>query len=549
MSGFYELSLTLFPHICILIPFAHQLWIGKSHHGPALLTFILLVATAVCFPSFSHVSNFSIVPDSVEYASSAHNILSQGTPLISIDGVTYPSRYPFGFSLLVVVPGMIAGNFAQGSEILFITLYSVLGIVGSFVLASTIAGQLAGILSVILLLLLPPYVLSSQELLTYSPSAGLGLLFLFFSYRLLALPHSRTLPIGIASSLLLASACRPLSIFLVIPALVWSFIYNRRNVWTVILSLIPSAILLGSYLVFNYNYFGSPLRSGYSFWSSVPYDFPELLINSSYLKNNAAVFLNALGLIVLVAACGIRFFKRDPLTDLLLLSSILFGLPLCVFHLMYFYPGTFFFLQPGILFIPIVAAMLSRMIAPRLTSHSNSAPASQSFTAALTLLFLVGCLQRFSVYQRVTFPNTRRELVREVSSVVPADSVLISGMDPVSFSLLSHGEKKIKVIPKSRNVEYASKFIAPVKPKDVEAVGWSPQDHRKQALLSAGAKEVLPLTAREDMPSLKNIISQGSSVYFETATKDELTIEALRAHFTVTKVSEHLYLIGTPISE
>ena len=535
MSGFHESYLTLFPHLCSLLPLLYQLWIGWSRHRPTLLAFVILLATAVCVPSLNHVANFSIVPDSVEYASSARNLLFSGSPFISIGEASYPSRYPFGFSLFVVLPGILAGNFTSGAEILFVTLYSVIGIVCSYTLGNKLAGPLAGVLSVTLLLLLPSYVLSSQELLTYSPSAGLGLLFLFFCYRLYEQPHSRFLTVGLSASLLLAVACRPLSVFLALPVIVWSSIHNRNRLLSIFLSLVPTVLLLASYLTFNYNFFSSPFRSGYSFWSSIPYDFPGLLLNVSYLSSNIGTCITTLGLIVLLGAFSVRYYISNPLNDLLVYSLALFGLPLTIFHLFYFFPGSFFFLQAGILAVPIVGAMLSRMIPPHLSS--------KSLPSALVLLLLVGCLQRFSVYQRLNTPRTRTELVNEVSSTLPPDSILISGIDPVSFSLLSNGRSTITIIPKSRRVEYASKFVVPVRPEGVSVDGVSALHHRNEILRTSGAEEVIAITALEDMPTLAKTMKKGVPVYFETVTKDELTIEALRGHFTVTKVTEHLYRI------
>lgn len=541
MSGFYESYLTLFPNLCALLPLLHQVWLGSSFYRSTLPVFIVLLSAAVCFPSFTHVTNFSIVPDSVEYASSAHSLLLSGTPLISIGDTSYPSRYPFGFSLFVVLPGIIAGSFAHGAEILFITIYTVVGVVCCYLLGNKLAGPLAGIFSVTLLLLLPSYVLSSQELLTYSPSAGLGLLLLFLSYRSSEEPYSRFLTVGIAASLLLAVACRPLSVLLALPVIVWSVIHNRGKIVTLLLSLIPTIVLLGCYFIFNSHFFDSPFRSGYSYWSSIPYDFPKLILNVSYLRNNIGPCINTLGLIIVLAGCSIKFYKRDPLADLLLLSFLLFGLPLIVFHLFYFYSGAFFFLQSGTIVIPIVGAMLARMLSPYLTARS--------FSTAIALLFLVGCVQRFSVQLRINSSHTRQKLANEATSTIPSGSVLISGMDPLSFALLSHGENEITIIPKSRNVEYASKFIVPMKPLGISADGIPPRNHRDKILLTAGAQEVLPLTALEDMPLLKKTMEKGTAVYFETVTKDELTLEALRAHFVLTKVSEHLYLIGLPLRD
>ncbi len=541
MSGFYEAYLTLIPHLCVLLPFLYQVWIGCSDHRPKLLAFVFLLALAVCFPSFTHVANFSIVPDSVEYASSARSLLSTGTPLISVDGTSYPSRYPFGFSLFVVLPGILLGNFTLGAEILFVTVYSVVGIVCAYILGNKLAGSLAGIFSVILLLLLPPYVLSSQDLLTYSPSAGLGLLLLLFCYRLYEQPHSRFLTVGISASLLLAVACRPLSALLVPPVILWSMIYARGKRLLVLLSFIPTALLLGCYLIFNHKFFSTPFRSGYNFWSSIPYDFPGLVVDFSYMSGNIAPCFNSLGLIILLGALSIRFFKRDPLSDLLTLSLIVFGVPLTVFHLFYFYPGSFFFLQSGALAVPLIGAMASRMVPPQLTSKSLS--------SAIALLLLVGCLQRFSVQQRVKGPKNRSLLVSEVTSTIPSGSTLITGMDPVSFSLLSNGNSAIRIIPKSRNVEYASKFASPVTPGEISIEDVSPLHHRHQILLSVGAQEILPITALEDMPSLNKTFENGGAIYFETLTKDELSVEALKAHFNVMKVTDHLYLISRPSLE
>ena len=70
----------------------------------AIFALILISAITVLYRSAFNASNFEISPDPIEYASAGYHLAAEGHYCITMNGRSFPPRYPPWFSLLVAAP-------------------------------------------------------------------------------------------------------------------------------------------------------------------------------------------------------------------------------------------------------------------------------------------------------------------------------------------------------------------------------------------------------------------------------------------------------------
>lgn len=550
--------LTLLPHLCIVTSFLYLYFIHNSQKVSLVGVLLVSLLTFFSFPSLDRASELAVVPDSIEYAVIGKAFTSGAPIAIPILGELFPSRYPFGFGAFFVAPAQGLLRLQEhGVEILFSSLYVYLGFLAVYFIGAQIGGIGVGLLASAFLVSLPGYLVSGSELLTYAPSAALGVLFLcfLFFFALWEKPSPLALT-GAAASLLLATAARPLSIFILVASTIALFfilrmkLFRVRLITSIALIGAPSITLIGSYLLYNAAFFGTPFRSGYSFWCSIPYDVPSLLLNWKYLKTSGVDCLKSGAiLLLLLPFLGVTLHRsshgsesRNLMLFFVLVASF-FGIPLCIFHAVYFYPSPLFYLQATSLLTPLLASYAALVV-------SRAFPASHhKLTALLAASIITAQVGVF--YARTNVETPRSNLVKEIVAKIPDGSLVVTGLDPVAFDYLierlqpASSLRTLRSIPISRRVEYANKIVLK-SPPEIELSSDDPFNHRSLELLTIGGREVVSVTATTDLPYVVSEVSKSRAVYLENCfTSDEERMK-VTAPFKVTRITDSLVKLEAP---
>ncbi|MDD4872635.1 MAG: hypothetical protein PHR77_18955 [Kiritimatiellae bacterium] len=148
---------------------------------------------------------------------------------------------------------------------------------------------------------------------------------------------------------------------------------------------------------------------------------------------------------------------------------------------------------------------------------------------------------------RLSHPQSQpftRMLADQMASNTPENSIIISSIDPAYLDFFVVKSTKRRIIPLTRNVEYASKFICPEKVKNPTPPPLSPTDHRCKGLLKGKVHDVIPFTASEGIPFLIEEAKKGTPIFLETSlifASDAQVIANLQANFDVISRSDYVY--------
>jgi hypothetical protein len=211
-------------------------------------------------------------PDAVEYFAQANSILKEGTPRIQIGYDKLPSRYPPGYSLLMIpwlscLPhrGILA-PFRTNQTI------GLLLLIGGFAFYLAVGRPLAGGLGSLLLATQPAFISFSRS--SISDLSGAAAALLAFGLVYIGLRYLRRWPLYAAAIVLgLALCIRPQLLFFA-PLLLAAVLFPVGDSWPkwlvhCCLTLLVFLIASVPYFAFNAVEFGHPLKTGYDFW--VPY--------------------------------------------------------------------------------------------------------------------------------------------------------------------------------------------------------------------------------------------------------------------------------------
>ena len=208
-------------------------------------------------------------PDAVEYFAQANSILKEGAPTIHIGYDKLPSRYPPGYSILMIpwlrfLPhnGILAPfRTNQTTGVLLLT--------GSFMFYFAIGRPLAGGLAALLIATQPAFITFSRS--SMSDLSGGAVILLAFALVYLGLARRRRLLIYCAAFVLGLSLCiRPQLVFfaplLVAMALFPANVSRTRWFMHCGFVLVVFAVAASPYFILNTLEFGHPLKTGYEFW-------------------------------------------------------------------------------------------------------------------------------------------------------------------------------------------------------------------------------------------------------------------------------------------
>lgn len=263
----------------------------RSSHSlrpDALLLCALVGLAAVLRVALIHHGSFDLRPrpDALEYSAVARQ-LAQGEGLsFSIDGHDYPSRYPYGTSLVLLPAVWLAGGDpAFGFAV--ILLLGCVSVAMVYRLAREAGGPVAAATAALVLAVCPRHATLSTLPLSEIPSTffslAIALLFLrwwrgrrwrgplFGLGLLLAFSASIRWPnllVGVPIGLLLLAGSRE----------------DRRG-----LAVLVAGLAAGLFPEFLYReaFFGSPFRTGYHFWEPDAYESWRTSYNPSFLIESA----------------------------------------------------------------------------------------------------------------------------------------------------------------------------------------------------------------------------------------------------------------------
>ncbi len=500
--------------------------VERADRWTALL--LALLAAAILFPSVDHAASLRVSPDSVEYAVSARNLLLHGSFSITLDGAAFPPRYPLGFPLFIVVPSLLLfGAGSLGAGVYGIALCAALGVGVAYLTGVRLLSGSAGFVAAALVLMLPTFVGASQEVLSIAPAAAFSLVGLFCAVASRDAGFARWLCAGLA--LMLAVACRPLSVLFALPVLCAWWREARAPKLGLAGALAPLMLWGALTSWHNAAVFGDPFRTGYHFWSPIPYDYPQLLFSLGYLVDNFGA-LSQSGLVVILplAVAGIFMVWRaggDGSRGLSAeVAALLAAVVTVAFHLLYFWPWELYFEPSAVVLAPVAAVAVVRFI------QGASEAALHRLVIAIVLLG-VACAWVASHRPSARGADGFAQ-VQELSGVALAISkeqpvVLVTGRNPAMVEAMTG----TRVLPISRRVEYASKLVAPSRVPLTELSGVSPREHRNANLAAGGAREAFVATVLDRPEIVEREIGSGSVVLVDARTLSTEELSALRARF------------------
>ena len=140
-----------------------------------------------------------------------------------------------------------------------------------------------------------------------------------------------------------------------------------------------------------------------------------------------------------------------------------------------------------------------------------------------------------------------RILADQLADNTASNAIIISSIDPVYLEHFVKKSTQRRIIPLSRNVEYASKVICPDRVDNPSPFPASCFDHRCKGLLNGGAKEAVAITADEGIDMLTKELRKGIPVVLEASlviTNDIRVISLLQERFSVISRGGCFYQLG-----
>jgi hypothetical protein len=138
----------------------------------------------------------------------------------------------------------------------------------------------------------------------------------------------------------------------------------------------------------------------------------------------------------------------------------------------------------------------------------------------------------------------RRVAAERVRENTPDNAVVISAIDPVYFARFAASGSSRRIIPLSRNVEYASALLVRKRVDDprLRLLKWD--DDRALALIRPHAEEAVRFVASERMDELSTEVAGGTPVFFESSFAHENEAKGLaelQARFKLVQRVPYLY--------
>lgn len=509
---------------------------------------LLLVVAVLWVPP--HLLDPFRVSDAEEYLTGGYALLSDNYSL-KLDGITHPFRFRPFFSAIFVAPTLnLEGIGASATSL--VTLYGVVAAALAFVIGLRIAAFWGGLGALLITVVLPDFWYFGRVVMSDLPGAALFLVaaLQFSLVRSIETVRARSLIIaGIICGF--ATLIRGTGAITLIPFILFHLLRPRGypRIRGTILLLIPTVVVLGGGLLFDWVTFGSPLRGGYQYWMSVPYDFPALIFSLEYAETNFSSILHLVPLLAAVALFpvvrwilarrGITLEINLEALKLIEIYTLFVGVPLALFYQLYFYSSPRFYLPIELLLGAIAGAFLGSILG-RLNPPRALVGAILLFVGVVVIGLRSGS----------TNPSQRSiDAVTYLSAGIPRDAAVISGLNPLYVERRAIWGTERVLIPVSRRVEYASKVVAQSK---ISGLTLSPADrfqHRSAAVLAQGARDVYPYVAIDNGAELVLLLKGGPSmgkldIFLEDTAIIDSERAALEEKFTLTPVRDGVFKLG-----
>jgi 4-amino-4-deoxy-L-arabinose transferase-like glycosyltransferase len=504
---------------------------------------LLLIAAVWVFRSPYSASGLEIPPDTVEYALAPLQLVETGRYEIIVEGRGLPPRYPPWFPALVILPAYVLFGHDPGNAILPISLLAVAGVGFAYAIGKRISSAIGGVFAALALLFLPSYSRWAIQVMTDVPCTTLMLATCLVYLRLRAKPESALTYLGAGTLVAITTLFRPVYAAMLLPFLLAVVRPRRGALLRAILLLVPMIAAAAATFAYNAATFGSPFRNGYKFWVPAPMDYPTMIFALSHFPRNLKV-LGSIGFPILIVVCVAavllaRTFRpsafassRESFRDVLLFFALTTG-PILLFHLFYFYADDRFHL-PALAGMAILAGSMLGLLV------GTGREAILKLLLPAVLLITLGA--------RVAAPALipgRRLAAEQVRQYTPDNAVIISGIDPVYLARVAgHGSTR-RIVPLSRNVEFAWALLVRKRVNDprVALFKW-PDLQPALELLRPHAEEAVHFVASERMDELATEVARGTPVFFEgsfISNRDVKVVEDLNARFKLIERAPDLY--------
>jgi 4-amino-4-deoxy-L-arabinose transferase-like glycosyltransferase len=503
---------------------------------------LLLIAAVWFYRTPYSASNLEVPPDTVEYALAPLQFLETGRYEIMLEGRGLPPRYPPWFPVLVILPGYVLFGHEPGNAILPITLLAVTGVGFAYAIGKRISSTTGGVLAALGVLILPSYSRWATQVMIDVPCAALMLGACLVYLHLRTRPQSTLIYFGAGVLVAATTLFRPVFAAMLLPFVFATFRQRKGIFLRGLLLLAPMAAAAAATFTYNAATFGSPLRNGYKFWVAVPMDYPTMIFSLSYLRLNLEVIAFSVFPFLLLVCIGAWLLARTRRPAALAASRqslqdavvflVLTTVPILLFHLFYFFPGDRFHIPMLVGAAVLAGSMLALLLG------SGKEPILKLLLPAVLLLAVAA---RIATPAQAPFRRLAAERVRKLT---PGNAIVISAIDPVYLARLAGSESSRRIVPLSRNVEYASKLLVRKRVDDprVALLNW--EDPEALALIRPHAEEAVRFVASERMDELAREIARGTPVFFESTAvyeNEAKVVAELQARFNLVQRAPRLY--------
>lgn len=515
-------------------------WFARS--WPLLAS--LLIAAIWLYRTPYGASSLDLAPDAVEYALAPVQLLETGRFEIILEGRALPSRYPPWFSSLVVVPVYMLLGTEPGNAILGVTLLSLAGVAFAWFIGNRISSTAGGVLSALTLTLIPSYRRWAWLVMTDVPCVALMLAACLLFLRLRSEPQARNRVLYLLAGVLVAltTLFRPVFAAMLVPFLFVSFTSWKAFLDRAAMLFVPMGAAAALTLAYNAATFGTPWRNGYKFWVPVPCDYPALMFSFSNVAMNFSWLVSTAFPVLLFTSimCWLlaRAWKREalalarrPLRDLVVFLSLT-ATPILLFHLFYFFPADRFYLPLLAGAAVVTGSILGLFFAPG---------------SELVLRVLLSAVFLLVVGGRLAAPEPvpiRRLIAERIKQSTPPDAIVISSVDPVYLeNRVGRGSAR-RIVPTSRDVDYAGGLLAAKRVDHPQPPPRSWLDGRSRGVIRGGAVNAVQFVASEQIDALEAEVQRGKRVFLETTFLSEIDVavtKKLKERFALVPRAPFLY--------
>ena len=506
-----------------------------------LLALVVIAAVWLHRTPYS-ASNLEISPDTVEYALAPLQLLETGRYEIMLEGRGLPPRYPPWFSAVVILPAYVLFGHDPGNAILPVTLLAVAGVGFAYAIGKRISSTIGGVLAGLALLVLPAYSAWATQVMTDVPCTALMLGTCLIYLRFRANPEPLLFVFGAGALIALTTLFRPVFAAMLLPFVIEISRQRKAIFLRGLLLLAPMAGAAAAVFAYNAVTFGSPLRNGYKFWVAAPMDYPRMMFSFAHLRINLdeiGLGVAAIVLLIYIGACFLLWRKKTaallPSREALQHVTLFFALttaPILIFHLFYFFPAVRFH-------IPMLAggAVLGGSMLGLLIGLGKETICKWLLPVAFAL----------AVTARIAAPAPapiRRLAAEHVRSNTPDNAIIISAIDPVYLGRLAGLGSSRRIVPLSRDVDYASAILVRKRVDDPRLYSLRGDDPRASILLRSHAENAVHFVASEHMNELAQEIAHGTPVFLDStavAEGDSKVLAQLQTHFKPVQRVRYLY--------